>query len=624
MWRKNSETMKKRQCCETVPGLIRRILLSWLLATVLEYVLMPGGLGNLTGMDGVSRMHPERVLLITCGLFVLLEVFSRIRNTAALERWTIVGVFGLLTVLLAFAGAQFALIGLCLGILVILAVYARLGWNASQSSAPAVIPAGKGAVSAAAGAAGLFFLLVCGWTLGRLYTFTVWSYDFGIFAQMFHSMKTTGLPMTTLERDGLLSHFAVHVSPVYYLMLPFYMLVPHPATLQVLQAAVMASAAIPLWKLAGIRGLKGWQRVLLCALLLCYPAYAAGASQDLHENCFLMPLLLWVFYGFERKNTVLTAVAAFLTLTVKEDAAVYVAVAGLYLVVTAVVRGPKEKKWELLTGFGLLVASVGWFLGVTGYLATSGDGVMTNRYVNLMPDGDGSLLSVIITVVTCPAKALWECVQGEKLTFAGMTMLPLLGLPLLTRRYERYLLLIPYVLVNFLSYYSYQHDIFFQYTFGSTAFLFYMAVMNLPELRWEKLRTPVLLAAVAVSLLCFGKHVLPTAIRYPIQAVTQYDRHETVRRTLDAIPEGVSVAASTRYTVYLSRRDVLYDVRYCTREHLLEAEYIALDLTSQGDYRSYCAVGPEDGLEMLLRLLERNGYQVLVTTQETMILHRTQ
>ena len=28
------------------------------------------------------------------------------------------------------------------------------------------------------------------------------TYDFGIFAQMFHSMRTTGLPITTLERDG--------------------------------------------------------------------------------------------------------------------------------------------------------------------------------------------------------------------------------------------------------------------------------------------------------------------------------------------------------------------------------------------------------------------------------------
>ena len=73
------------------------------------------------------------------------------------------------------------------------------------------------------------------------------TFDFGIFSQMFHQMRTTGLPVTTVERDGPLSHFAVHVSPIYYLLLPFYCIYPKPVTLQVLQAAVLASAVIPLW-----------------------------------------------------------------------------------------------------------------------------------------------------------------------------------------------------------------------------------------------------------------------------------------------------------------------------------------------------------------------------------------
>lgn len=42
--------------------------------------------------------------------------------------------------------------------------------------------------------------------------------------------------MTTCERDRVLSHFAVHVSPIYYLFLPFYALFPSPVTLEVLQA----------------------------------------------------------------------------------------------------------------------------------------------------------------------------------------------------------------------------------------------------------------------------------------------------------------------------------------------------------------------------------------------------
>ena len=111
-----------------------------------------------------------------------------------------------------------------------------------------------------------------------------------------------------------------------------------PETLQVLQATVITSAVIPLWKLGKHHGLSGLQRTLLCAVLLLYPAFSGGTGYDIHENCFLTPLLLWLFYGIDRKNTSLTAIAAALTLTVKEDAAVYVAVIGLWLVVKATLR----------------------------------------------------------------------------------------------------------------------------------------------------------------------------------------------------------------------------------------------------------------------------------------------
>ena len=52
------------------------------------------------------------------------------------------------------------------------------------------------------------------------------AYDFGIFSQMYYYMDKCLSPLTTCERDGLLSHFAVHLSPVFYVLLPFYKLVP--------------------------------------------------------------------------------------------------------------------------------------------------------------------------------------------------------------------------------------------------------------------------------------------------------------------------------------------------------------------------------------------------------------
>ena len=59
---------------------------------------------------------------------------------------------------------------------------------------------------------------------------------------------------------------------------------------------------------------------------------------------------------------------------------------------------------------------------------------MSFRHQHFLYDGSSSLLTVIKAVILCPMKVIRECVDGEKLRFIALTLLPLLGLPLLTRR----------------------------------------------------------------------------------------------------------------------------------------------------------------------------------------------
>lgn len=112
--------------------------------------------------------------------------------------------------------------------LALLLVYAAYGARTdaeSLTAAPACTGRRAGLVIAAAAAA-VFLAAVLALTVFRVLSYAAPTYDFGIFSQMFHSMRTTGLPVTTCERDRVLSHFAVHVSPIYYLFLPFYALFP--------------------------------------------------------------------------------------------------------------------------------------------------------------------------------------------------------------------------------------------------------------------------------------------------------------------------------------------------------------------------------------------------------------
>ena len=584
-------------------SLIRHLLIAWLVAATVELLLLPAELKTMNGLKALGAMSFPRLLIITGIALAILEGSSRFLP-AGFERWTLAGLFAALAAVALGATFTQPFLYLSLLVLAVLLVYAIRGWNAL----PMPKPSRKESLLAIALTAAVtvwFFLKVSAWTVGRVNSFSTPTYDFGIFAQMFHSMKTTGLPITTVERDGALSHFAVHVSPIYYLLLPFYMIVPKPATLQVLQAAVLASAAIPLYLISKRHGLHPFLRAALCTLLFLYPAYAGGTSYDIHENAFLTPLIFWLFYSLDCKKLPLTVLFAALTLMVKEDAAVYVAVIALWLLLKGILR--KDSKWELVTGSAMLVLAVAYFFAVTAYLANSGDGVMTYRYNNFIYDGSASLLAVVKAVLLSPMKAIFECVDKEKVEFIELTMRVLVLLPLVTRRYERLVLLIPYILVNLMSDYKYQHDIFFQYTYGATACLFYLVVVNLADMKAWRLRILLVVLALCVSVTAFDEKIQPKATQYPEQCETYAGYYDKLREVLDTVPDGASVAATTFYTTYLSQRDILYDVRYASEEHVFSCEYMALSVTDQNSYKPY-AVNGEKGYENFRDKILSRGY----------------
>lgn len=585
------------------------LLTGWLSAAVFEFSFLPPELRSLSGTAGLEAMSFPRFTGIT--LFISMAVWLFTKRHSG--RWLPSISFAALAGLTLAENPSLGLILADIGIFVGFMIYGILGSENSRESIQPVWNASVSFGALTACAAVLFFLFVSAWGIGRVRSFSTPSFDFGLFSQMFHSMKTTGLPMTTLERDGLLSHFAVHISPSYYLLLPFYCLHPTPETLQVIQAGVLASGVLPLWKLCRLHGLKGGQSALICLILLLYPAYAGGCGYDLHENCLLTPLLFWLFYGLDRGDIPLSCIAALLTLGVKEDAAVYVAVIGLWQTAKFLITPSNIRKRGVFLGIGLITGSVLWFLAATALLKNKGDGVMTYRYGNFLYGGSDSLVTVIQAVFLNPMKAIFECIEPEKGRFLLLTLVPLLALPVCTRRYERLILLIPYILINLMSDYRYQHDIFFQYTFGSTACLIYLTLVNLADWKRNRLRTGAALAAAALCAVCFGRVIFPKGIAYPVQAIRYQTHYAALAQALDEIPAEESVAAHTFYTTRLSSRETVYDLHYCSWEHLTSSHYIVWNPEYKADYHRF-AETPED----FRTLLEESGYILTRLVCDTM------
>lgn len=440
------------------------------------------------------------------------------------------------------------------------------------------------------------FAFVASVTVLRYLTYSSPNFDFGIFCNMFHYMKETGLPTVSCERDQILSHFAVHISPIYYIILPFYMLFSSPITLQIAQAVAVVSGVIPLLLIAKKRGLGSIYQILIAAVYCFYPAVYCGCFYDIHENCFLLPLLLWLLWALDGNRTLLAVLFTVLTLCVKEDAAIYVAVVGIYAFLS-------EKKRAL--GGAIFLFAIAWFAIDLHLLATYGEGAMTWRYKNFCTVSDTSLTAMLLNILRNPALVLSESFEAQKMTFLFEMLIPLgVVLPFATKKVSRYILLIPFLLVNLMTDYVYQFDIGFQYVFGSAALLLYLTVINLSELT-ERAKLALASFAALAGTLFFLSTVSEKSYYYTNYSANR-ETYDTLSRALADIPEDASVQSSTFLLPHIADRREIYQI---WSEN--ETEYIVLDLR----------YGRKDYDEKLPGLLER-GYEVVTDIPNVIMILR--
>lgn len=419
--------------------------------------------------------------------------------------------------------------------------------------------------------AAFFICFVGSFGVFKYITYSSPNYDFGIFCQMFYYMRKSFLPLTTLERSTLLSHFAIHISPIYYLLLPGYLIFPSPIYLQIMQPVILASGIIPLYLLCKHYQLSNRLIICISSAFFMYPVLSAGCFYDLHENCFLLPLLLWFFYFAERRRIPLFYLFGVLVLFVKEDAFIYVFFAALFFIIG---------KRMYLHGFIMLVIAVVYFGFAMFLLYLQGYGAMVNRFSNFMPESGGGILDVVKTVFVNPALVIYESFETDKLLFL-VTVVGTLGfLPLFIKKPQQAILLLPLVLINLMPDYEYQHSVYFQYNFGVAAFLFYLSVMNIKMLKKRFKRFMALFIVVgcfAGLLCCCGK-----LLNYYGEYTTQKDEIKIIDMYLEDIPSDASVISDTMFIPKLSQRDVIYERKY---SEVTDADFQIFDMRGLSDSR---------------------------------------
>ncbi|MBO4688890.1 MAG: DUF2079 domain-containing protein [Clostridiales bacterium] len=422
--------------------------------------------------------------------------------------------------------------------------------SASRSEAYVILPV------AALSVAVLIFLCETALATHRIYGTT--TFDMGIFEQMFYSLSHRFNAVTTCERGYALSHFRVHASYILYALVPVYKAFPGAETLIISQAVLVVSGVIPVYLIARKKGFSGTTLFSCCVIYLFSLGILSPCYFHFHENAFLPPLLLWIFYAVEYKKNILFCIMCALTCIVKEDAILFVVCICLYL---AFETKGKDRIRVLLTG-GTAAA---YFLAMSAWLSHSGDGkmMMSSRMHTLMVEENQSALQIVGNILVDPGHAL-TVVTSEPEAFLILLemLLPLLLMPFFTKKTHRLFLMVPFFTFNLLfsAAYVYAAQIQYQYAFGTATLLIYLAMININD--FDKEKRTVAISAVAVmsviSAVCMVSGNLKQYEEYTNNKAT----YQGIKACLLKIPKDASVTADDYYLPHLAGRDEIYSLNF--------------------------------------------------------------
>lgn len=442
--------------------------------------------------------------------------------------------------------------GACLAVTPFLAFAASEYAGRRGAGTPVSSPAAAILIGAAGIAVAVF---VCVAAAAKHKIFFTSCYDMGIFAQTFHSMAKDLSAVTTCERGEALSHFNIHASYILYLLLPVYKLFPGEITLIAAQGVLTVSGIVPFYLIAQRRGFRGRALIGVCGAYLFCVGLLAPCFYHFHENAFLPPLLLWMLRAGEGKKLPLFLLFAALVCIVKEDAPLYVICAGAYFAI-------EEKGRDRLPGVIAAAAATAYLLYINNWLLVHGDGQMmtSSRFGMLTTESAQGLGGVVVNTLCDPGYFFSLLISEKSLLLLVQMLLPLAFLPFLTRKLHRFLLVLPFVIMNLVigAGYGYAAELGYQYTFGPAALLLYLTVVNLSEFSPDRRKILAALSG-ALSLITACAMVGGQTWNHTYYKENK-ERLVQMEECLDAIPPEGAVLSNTFYLPHIADRDEIYQL----------------------------------------------------------------
>jgi uncharacterized membrane protein len=400
-------------------------------------------------------------------------------------------------------------------------------------------------------------------------------------------LSVTGLTGRQISRLG------AHFDPIVAALTPLWWLWPDPSLLLVVQAAAVATGAVPVY-LLGRRHLESdWAAAGFALAYLLHPATQWLVLDDFHPVALATPLLLWAFWFLDSERLVAFAVTAGAACLTKEQIGLVVAAMGIWYAVR-----PGGRRAGIAIALAGTVVSLVAVSVVVPHFAPGGGSPFAGRYESV----GGSPGGMAETAVTDPGAILDAATDGRDLAYLGDLLLPLLGLPLLAPL--ALLTAVPELALNLLSETRTQTSIHFHYTAGAIPGLMVAAILGAARLRrrfgWARRPEG---RAVVVSTLAAGILLgpLPVWSHVPFGSELAAREHVVGRhagvaeRALRLIPADAAMSATNTLGAHVSERRRIFSFPV-----LGDAEWVAVDRT-RPSHRDR-AVAPEAFATALARL----------------------
>ncbi|MDP4087776.1 MAG: DUF2079 domain-containing protein [Bacillota bacterium] len=455
-----------------------------------------------------------------------------------------------------------------------------------------------------------YVLLIGGLTVLRYLDYKQNIYDTSIFSQMYYYLSKWGLPYTTVERGKLLSHFAVHFSPIYYILLPGYMLFSSPVFLAIAKTLLLASGVFPLYKTCRHRGLSNICSIMLSVSYLLFPFLIAsnigdGDGHILNENYFYPALLFWIFYFIEVERFKPMWIFCIMTLLVKEDAPIILACIGLYLILY------RKSNFH---GKILFVLSAVYFFAVTKFIIPQfGEQyLIASYYNNFVPDSSLAFPAILYALIFKPSYVIQQIFTPGKLIFLCQLLIPLLLLPLQSLKKVRNLILvIPIVLTSLLCINpSYIYATASHHNMAPICICFYLTVLMLSEIKSKRRRFFLVLSILLVTSI-FSTSYNIDKTKYLSYYIENRDSIKLIDSALSKIPEDVSVTATDGFSTKLTKRFTL------TNFFNPSCDYAVIDMSNIGGNNKKTVQTLLKGNEYGVSDYKKNLYLILIKNYST-------